>query len=131
MDADARRRLGRDLVCRGRDLVRQGCRRGPNLVRRGRPRPHRPRTLLRPRSFLPRRHLVRRGRRLGLGRDLVRVRRGHRLGRALVRRGLCVGGGTVGNVPVNRVSTDRNDSKNGYAKNTVLDDVGIRVKMEL
>ena len=40
-------------------------------------------------------------------------------------------GGTVGNVPVHRVSTDRNGSKNGYAKNTVLDDVGIRVKMGL
>ena len=40
-------------------------------------------------------------------------------------------GGAIGNVPVNRVSTDRNGSKNGYAKNTVLDDVGIRVKMGL
>ena len=40
-------------------------------------------------------------------------------------------GGTIGNVHVHRVSTDRNESKNGYAKNTVLDDVGIRVKMGL
>ena len=40
-------------------------------------------------------------------------------------------GGTVGNVTVHRVSTDRNRSKNGYAKNTVLDDIGIRVKMGL
>ena len=44
---------------------------------------------------------------------------------------IVVCGGTIGNVPVSRVSTDRNGSKNGYAKNTVLDDVGIRVKMGL
>ena len=37
---------------------------------------------------------------------------------------------TVGNVTVSRVSTDRNGSKNGYAKNTVHDDVGIRVKWD-
>ena len=40
-------------------------------------------------------------------------------------------GGTVGNVPVNRVSTERNGSQNGYAKNMVLTDVDIWVKMGL
>ena len=37
-------------------------------------------------------------------------------------------GGTVGNVPVHGASANRNGSKNKYAKNTVLDDVGSRVK---
>ena len=37
----------------------------------------------------------------------------------------------VGTVPVHRVLTDRNESKNRYAKNTVLDDVRIRAKMGL
>ena len=43
---------------------------------------------------------------------------------------LCCVGGTVSNVPVHRVSTDRNGSKTGTHRiRYVLDDVGIWVKM--
>ena len=41
---------------------------------------------------------------------------------------------TVGNdndIPVNRVSVDRNGSKTGTRRDTVLDDIGIRVEVGL
>ena len=42
---------------------------------------------------------------------------------------MCAGRGTIGNVPVNRVSIDKIWAKTGTRKDTVLDDVGIRIKV--